>query len=261
VFTLIVTTATGVLFALAPIVESRVSNLRAVLGNVGASATSKSTRIDAVLVAAEVALALMLLAGAALMTKSLWQLQDYPAGFSPKRSYTMRVPLTGPRYEAFGQKVGFINELLGRLEATPGVEAAGISASTYHLPLRVHGQVASSEPSLVAVRMVSPGYLRAMGVSLVRGRWPRGRGVRVRYRQPDLCSDAAAGRRSDRQVDRRLVRERDNRRYRGRPLLAVGRESCTGALLSVPARAVDAVDLGRGADVSVGGIRRSPARD
>lgn len=172
-FTLIITVGTGVLFAWAPVFETRAANLRTVLGDAARSATVKKTRIDGVLISAEVALALILLAGAALMMKSLWRLQVYPAGFSPERTYTMRIPLSGPRYEAFDRKFGYISQLLAGLEATPGVEAAGISASTYHMPVMVQGQaLPPGQQPLVAVRMVSPGYLRAMGVSLVRGRWP-----------------------------------------------------------------------------------------
>jgi hypothetical protein len=67
-----------------------------------------------------------------------------------------------------------LTDLLARLEATPGVEAAGISTSTFNVRLTITGAGRSTpdaEP-FVAVRMVSPAYLRAMGVSLVRGRWP-----------------------------------------------------------------------------------------
>lgn len=171
-FTLIITVATGVLFAWAPVFETRTANLRTVLGDGARSATVKKTRIDGLLISVEVALALILLAGAALMMKSLWRLQAYPAGFSPERTYTMRVPLSGPRYEASDRKIAYISQLLAGLEATPGVEAAGISASTYHVPVMVQGQAPPPGHPLVAVRMVSPSYLRAMGVSLVRGRWP-----------------------------------------------------------------------------------------
>jgi predicted permease len=121
-----------------------------------------------------VALAMLLLTAAGLMVKSLWRLQAYPAGFSPQESYTMRVPLSGPRYDDTGQKYAYIDQLLDRLESTPGVVAAGIAASSYQLPVAVGGVTGAdpaSQPS-IAVRMVSPGYLRAMGVSLVRGRWP-----------------------------------------------------------------------------------------
>ena len=108
------------------------------------------------------------------MVKSLWRLQLYPAGFTPHGTYTMRIPLSGPRYEDIGQKHVYVNELLQRLENTPGIEAAGIAAVTYNMPVAVTG-VDRGEPDShpsVAVRMVSPAYLRAMGVSLVRGRWP-----------------------------------------------------------------------------------------
>ena len=87
----------------------------------------------------------------------------------------MRIPLSGPRYETFDQKITYINNLLARLEAAPGVEAAGISTSTFNVRVTISGAGPSAPDSqpFVAVRMVSPAYLRAMGVSLVRGRWPR----------------------------------------------------------------------------------------
>jgi putative ABC transport system permease protein len=174
-FTLLVSLATGVLFAWAPVIETwRVSHA-GLLGDGARTATRRGTRIDGLLIGVEIALAVVLLAGAGLMMKSLWRLHDYPRGFAPERSYTMRVALSGPRYEAFEQKLAYIDALLGRLEDTPGVEAAGISASTYHLPISIEGRrSAPDEAPLVAVRMVSPDYLRAMGVSLLRGRWPTG---------------------------------------------------------------------------------------
>jgi putative ABC transport system permease protein len=117
----------------------------------------------------------LLLTAAGLMLKSLWRLQTYGAGVSPQGTYTMRIPLTGPRYEQdLGPTYAYITELLQRLERTPGVEAAGISASTYNIPFSAAGADRGGPGSqqMVAVRMVSPDYLRAMGISLVRGRWP-----------------------------------------------------------------------------------------
>ena len=117
---------------------------------------------------------MLLLTAAGLMVKSLWQLQSYPDGFTPQGTYTMRIPLSGPRYEDLGQKHAYVDELLQRLQGTPGVEAAGIASVTYNMPVAVSGVGSSApeSPPTVAVRMVSPAYLRAMGVSLVRGRWP-----------------------------------------------------------------------------------------
>jgi predicted permease len=174
VFTLVVSLATAVLFAWAPVLETSRADLLTALGGTAPSGTSSRTRIPSLLISLEVALAVVLLTAAGLMVKSLWRLQSHPEGFNPVGAYTMRIPLSGPRYDDLGQKYAYINQLLERLERTPGVEAAGIAASTYNLPVQIGGvryPDAASQPT-VAVRMVSPSYLRAMGVSLVRGRWP-----------------------------------------------------------------------------------------
>ena len=173
-FTLLVSLATAVLFAWAPVIQTSRVSLLAVLGATTPSATGGSPRTQGLLISLEVALAVLLLTAAGLMVRSLARLHTYPAGFDPQRTYTMRVPLSGPRYEDLGQTYAYIRQLLERLEATPGVEAAGIAASTYHMPVAVGGVTPAdpASPPTAAVRMVSPGYLRAMGVSLVRGRWP-----------------------------------------------------------------------------------------
>ena len=164
-FTLLISVATGLIFSSAPMFEtSRVSVLTTLSGTTHAI-TPGGSRLQGLFVSIEVALAVALLTGAALMVKSLWRLQSYPAGFSPQQTYTMRIPLSGPRYEAFGQKIIYINELLARLEAAPGVEAAGISAATYNLPVNVTGtgrSAADSQP-FVAVRTVSPAVLEGHG--------------------------------------------------------------------------------------------------
>src|SRR4029450_11104594 len=141
------------------------------LGGTAPSATTSRIRVQGLLIGVEVALAVVRLTAAVLMFKSLWRLQSHPEGFTPQGAYTMRIPLSGPRYDDLGQKYAYIGQLLDRLERTPGVEAAGLAPSPYNLPVQVGGVTypdPASRPT-VAVRMVSPGYLRAMGVSLVRG--------------------------------------------------------------------------------------------
>lgn len=173
-FTLLISISTAVLFAWAPVFETSRVSLLSTLGGTTPMATASGTRTQGLLISLEVALAVLLLAAAGLMVKSLWQLQVYPAGFTPHGTYTMRIPLSGPRYEDLGQKHVYVNELLHRLENLPGVEAAGISAVTYNMSVAVTG-IESGEPGSqppVAVRMVSPAYLRGMGVPLARGRWP-----------------------------------------------------------------------------------------
>jgi putative ABC transport system permease protein len=173
-FTLVISILTAVLFAWAPVFETSRVSLLSTLGGTTPTATAGSVRTQGLLISFEVALAVLLLTAAGLMVKSLWRLQLYPDGFTPQGTYTMRVPLSGPRYEDLGQKHAYVNDLLQRLQSTPGVEAAGIASVTYNMPVAVSG-VGRSDPEpppAAAVRMVSPAYLRAMGVSLVRGRWP-----------------------------------------------------------------------------------------
>ena len=173
-FSLVMTLSTALLFAWAPVVETARVDPATTLGGTTPSATPRGTRTQGLFISLEVGLAVLLLTAAGLMLKSLWRLQAHGAGFSPEGSYTMRIPLTGPRYDDLGQKYAYIDELLRRLEGTRGVEAAGIAASTYNIPFTAAGvdRGAPGSQQLVAVRMVSPAYLRAMGVSLARGRWP-----------------------------------------------------------------------------------------
>jgi putative ABC transport system permease protein len=173
-FTLFISISTAVLFAWAPVFETTRVSLLSTLGGTTPAATAGSVRTQGLLISLEVALSVLLLTAAGLMVKSLWQLQLYRGGFDPRGTYTMRVPLSGPRYEDLGQKHAYVNQLLQRLESVPGVEAVGIASVTYNIPVAVSGvgRGDPDSPPAAAVRMVSPEYLRAMGVSLVRGRWP-----------------------------------------------------------------------------------------
>jgi hypothetical protein len=116
-------------------------SLLSTLAGTTPTATAGSVRTQGLLISLEVALAVLLLTAAGLMVKSLWQLQVYPDGFTPQGTYTMRVPLSGPRYQDLSRKHAYVNELLQRLETEPGVEAAGISSVTYNMPVAVSGVV------------------------------------------------------------------------------------------------------------------------
>ena len=90
-FTILVSVATGLLFAWTPVFAmSQISPVSGLSGTTQ-SLTSGGTRLQGLLITAKVALALVLLTGAGLMVKSLWLLQSYPPGFSPERTYTMRI--------------------------------------------------------------------------------------------------------------------------------------------------------------------------
>jgi predicted permease len=128
------------------------------------------------LVSAEVALSLVLLAGAGLMVRSFVNLLDVDPGFAPEGALAMDVTLPGA-YREPERVAAFFEELAGRARALPGVTAAGV---TTHLPLSgetgsrpfvVDGEVPlSSEKPLAELRRVSADYFDAMGIRVRRGR-------------------------------------------------------------------------------------------
>jgi putative ABC transport system permease protein len=127
-----------------------------------------------VLAATELAVAIILLAGAGLMLKSFWRMNAKPAGFAPENILVMRITLSGPQYSTWPPKQAYTEELLQTLQFLPGVEAAGVDAGTMNTTVQVDGAVPVSpgDGIFASVRGVTPGYLRAMGVPLVKGTWP-----------------------------------------------------------------------------------------
>jgi len=179
-FTLGLSLATGLLAGLAPALRLTRGRLPGALreGGTRTSAGAPGRRLRGLLVVAEVALSLSLLVGAGLMVRSLWRLLDLPPGFDAGRVLTMQVSLVGPRYETDGAVRRHHDEVLARLRALPGVEAAAVASQ---VPLAgnydSHGfhaegrMAANPEQDPSAQRYaVSPDYLRVMGIPLVRGR-------------------------------------------------------------------------------------------
>lgn len=129
-----------------------------------------------VLVAAQVALAAMLMAGAALLGRSTWQVLHVSAGFDTERLLTMRINLPDQGYSSAPAVREFHARLLERLEAVPGVASA---ATINQLPLTGRGNtgtfVFDAEPAggderRAAIRAVSLEYFEVMGVPLLEGR-------------------------------------------------------------------------------------------
>lgn len=143
-----------------------------------AGASKRSTAVRSWLTGGEIALAVVLVAGAGLLDRSLMKLLDVDPGFHPERVTTAVVPVTGSRFADPARKSGFYRTLLDRLNDTPGIETA---AAVNHVPLvgdrwgvnfLVEGQPipqAGSEPG-AAYRVSTPGYFRTIGARLVSGR-------------------------------------------------------------------------------------------
>ncbi|HEU0138636.1 MAG TPA: ABC transporter permease [Bryobacteraceae bacterium] len=174
-FTLAVSVFSGLFCGLAPVIYAWRAEvfdvLKAETGT--SSAASGRIRLRGVLVASQIALAVVLLAGAGLMLKSFWRMNAKPAGFAPDKILVMRVALSGSQYSTWSPKQAYTEELLQTLQALPGVEAAGVDAGTLNTNVQVDDGVPSPGGGVPAsIRGVSPGYLRAIGIPLLKGAWP-----------------------------------------------------------------------------------------
>src|SRR5208282_4905988 len=179
-FTLIVTGASALVFGAAPAWQiARTDpqrNLSQGRGNAGGSRASH--RFRDVLVVGQLALALVLLAGAGVFLKSLSKLQEVNVGFRPHGLTTAALALPDHQYDTGAKQVAFLQAALERLRNSPGIVSA---AAGVPLPFSGFGGSASFEiegrprppgdPGPHGdVRQVSAGYFETMGIPLVRGR-------------------------------------------------------------------------------------------
>jgi len=138
---------------------------------------SGGTRTRAALVVAEVALSLVLLVGAGLMIRTLWNLRSVHPGFAPQQVLTMRIGVAANEFAGEDQQAQFYAEVLRRVRALPGVQYAGV---TDDLPLQggsmqpvaVEGRpvVEMAHQPEVSVRLLSPQFMNAIGIPVLRGR-------------------------------------------------------------------------------------------
>jgi putative ABC transport system permease protein len=177
-FTLGVSAATGVLFGLAPAIQGSGASLNATLieGGRGRTAARSGRMLRNALVAAEVALAVLVLIGASLLIRSFVRLRGVDLGFQPSGLLTLRLPLAGARNAAAERRIAFVQQAQERVAALPGVRAV---AAVDTLPLggfgfaatfAVEGRPAPENKPIALVRGVTPGYFRTMGLPLLEGR-------------------------------------------------------------------------------------------
>jgi predicted permease len=179
-FTLLISLLTGLLFGMAPALQSLKLNLNESLKEGGRAATSgrRQRRTRGALVVAEVALALALLLGAGLLMRSFLKLQQTDPGFNPSGVLTMSVVLPGARYVGVEPQISFLQRLVERVSALPGVRSAGVTSD---LPwtgyqneagLRVEGKTFPTDQEPHAqYHFISADYMRTIGAPLLSGRW------------------------------------------------------------------------------------------
>ncbi|HTT65445.1 MAG TPA: ABC transporter permease [Bryobacteraceae bacterium] len=171
-FTLVVSVGTGILFGSGPALALRRANLQdALKDGARTSAGASGLRLRGLLVAVELALAIVLLIGAGLMLKSFWRMYAHPPGFVPESILTMKVRPEGQGYGGKPAHETYIRELLRRVEASPGVEAAGVSTWFLFAGVPFPSDSSPNQQHTIRLNAISPHYLKALGVRLLRGRW------------------------------------------------------------------------------------------
>ena len=180
-FTAGLSLVTGLLFGLVPAFQSTSSALASTLkeGGRGALTTRGGSRMRTTLVVAEVALAVMLLAGAGLLIRSFGKLAAVDPGFEVMQALTFDLSLPESRYEEPVEQVAFFDELLPRLESIPGVRNASgvmalpLSGMSFVLTFEVAGRppVPPSQQPAMQVRIATADYFSSIGIPLTRGRY------------------------------------------------------------------------------------------
>jgi len=177
IFTLLVSIATGIFFGLAPALSSAKLDLNEALKATAKVATARSG-LRGAFVVSQLALTLVLLIGAGLMTRSFVRLTNVKLGFNPKDVLTMRVELPRSRYENGAQRKQFFEQLLERMKSIPGIQSAGaisqIPLSGYSMLGRfaIEGQP-KPEPGKgqpMPIGIVTPAYFQTMQIPLLQGR-------------------------------------------------------------------------------------------
>jgi putative ABC transport system permease protein len=170
-FSLLISLAAAILFGFGPVASLWRAKLSDVLkeGTRSASASPGRLRVRALLVAGELALAIILLIGAGLMLKSFWRMNDRPEGFRPDKIVTMRISLPMAEYKSKPAKEVYFKNLLQRVENAPGLEAAGFESGA--ITMMGPGNPYHEQMGVVKFTSTSAGYLRAIGMHLIKGRW------------------------------------------------------------------------------------------
>jgi predicted permease len=161
----------------------------------------RGQRLRGGLVVGQIALAMMLLAGAGLLIRSFVQLRRVDPGFRAPGALTFRIALPESAYQDEARRTAFFDEMIERLGALPGVRSVGtvmglpLSGTRFNLSFEVAGRPKlplAQQPSM-EVRVTSPGYFEAMGIPVLRGRGFE-RGDRAGSRQVVVLSQTAVRR-------------------------------------------------------------------
>jgi putative ABC transport system permease protein len=184
-FTLLVTLLTGLVFGLAPALQTSKAALNDAIkgGSIRSSSGTGGGWLRSGLIVTEVALSLVLLVCAGLLVKSFWRLMEVEPGFDARNVLTVRLRLPDAKYREFAEISAFLREVSRRVEALPGVQQASLATGfpfgrAGENGYRLEGQPEPRQPSewtSAYTQSVSEGYHRTLGITLLAGRYFDGR--------------------------------------------------------------------------------------
>jgi putative ABC transport system permease protein len=184
-FALLISIGVALLFGLVPALQASRAGLRDTMNAFSGTTRHSGGRLLGTLVVIEVALALMLLVGAGLMTRSFAQLMRVAPGFEPDNLLAVQIYLPQSKYRTGLDRTRFYMDAIRRVGAIPGVRAAaGVSALPmypvgidYALPFTIDGHAApaNGEEPRADIRTATPGYFETMKIALRKGRFIDGR--------------------------------------------------------------------------------------
>jgi len=186
-FALLISVVTGILFGLAPAIQSARSDLLARIreGAEGSGYSTRTSRLRGLLIVSEMALAVVLMIGSGLLLRTFLGLLQGDPGFVPSKVVAANLWLPAPndpktdKYGKLPLQVTFLRDVLRRVSAIPGVEMAAITSAlpasnvpTSSAYVSVEGRPDESSSDLRAeIIRVSPDYFKVMQTPLVRGRF------------------------------------------------------------------------------------------
>jgi putative ABC transport system permease protein len=180
-FALGVVALTGLLFGVMPAIHSARTDFANSLKEGGRGATSgvNRARLRNLLAVAEIAIAFVLLSGAGLLIRSFYLLEQVDPGFQSTNVITMHIPMSSERYPEGRSITNYVNQLLERVQAVPGVEqvtatsALPLQGWPDGMPFQIEGRpyVDVANRNAAGFKPVSPSYLATLGMHLKRGRW------------------------------------------------------------------------------------------
>src|ERR1700683_3770354 len=179
-FTLGLSVLTGIIFGIVPALRTTTLDLRTSLneGGRGSTAGPGQHRLRGILVAAEIAAAVMLLVSARLLMRSFERLQDVPPGFRPDHLLVADLPLSQNAYTTPQQRNQFFDRLIDRARVLPGVESVAaasflpVSGGGGLLQFNIQGRAPKSPHDFIVTgyRTVTPNYFETLKIPLLRGR-------------------------------------------------------------------------------------------